>query len=200
MQPRVNLKPYSADRLDECVSLLAEAFVTSPLHRCAFGPERLDRNRTFFRIGLRNMFVGQSFVALEADNGAMCGYIHFNRWPHCLPAPEEVPRVVALHLLPLGEALPQVIRWFGRWCHRDPAEPHVHLGPIGVAPGKQRQGVGTMLMRHYIDHLEREKAAGYLETDRLENVRFYEKFGFSLQGEEELIGTSVWYMWRAADI
>ena len=106
---------------------------------------------------------------------------------------------MATQLQPLGEAIPKVIRWFGRWCRLDPEEPHVHLGPIGVAPDKQRQGVGTALMRCYIDYLEREKAAGYLETDRPENVEFYKKFGFSLRSREELIGTPVWYMWRAAN-
>jgi len=192
----VMLKKFSLDRLDDCVSLLADAFVTNALHRSAFGDDRLDQNRTFFRIGLRHMFIGQSFVAAE-EGGGVCGYVHFNSWPNCLPDPEELPRAVATQLQPLGEAIPQVIRWFGRWCRLDPAEPHVHLGPIGVAPEKQRQGVGTALMRCYIDHLERTKAAGYLETDRSENVEFYEKFGFVVQRHEQLIGAPVWYMWRS---
>jgi predicted N-acetyltransferase YhbS len=96
----------------------------------------------------------------------------------------------------LGEAAPKVIQWFGRWCHLDPDEPHVHLGPIGVAPQLQGQGVGTALMRCYIEHLEREKAAGYLETDRSENVEFYKRFGFVLRHEETVIGIPTWYMWR----
>ncbi|HXV78815.1 MAG TPA: GNAT family N-acetyltransferase, partial [Candidatus Binatia bacterium] len=146
----VTLKKFSADRLDDCVSLLAEAFVQNPLHRSAFGDNRLDQNRAFFRIGLRHMFIGSSFVALDARDGVPCGYVHFNAWPNCLPAPEELPYAVATQLQPLGEAIPQVIRWFGRWCHLDPAKPHVHLGPIGVAPERQRQGVGTALMRCYI--------------------------------------------------
>lgn len=53
-------------------------------------------------------------------------------------------------------------------------------------------------MRRYIEHLEGEKVAGYLETDRARNVEFYKKFGFVLQSSEELIGTPVWYMWRPA--
>ncbi|MGH7796660.1 MAG: GNAT family N-acetyltransferase [Candidatus Binatia bacterium] len=195
----VTLKTFSADRLDDCVSLLADAFVSNPLHRSAFGHDRLDQNRAFFRIGLRHMFIGRSFMALDDGDGVACGYVHFNAWPNCLPAPEELPRAVATQLQPLGEAIPQVIRWFGRWCRLDPAKPHVHLGPIGVAPNRQRQGVGTALMRCYIEHLEREKASGYLETDREGNVEFYKKFGFVLLRHEELIGTPVWYMWRPAD-
>jgi GNAT superfamily N-acetyltransferase len=190
------IKKYSADWVDDCVTTLANAFVTNPLHLCAFGPGRMDQNRLFFRIGLRHMFTGQSFVALM--DGELGGYVHFNAWPNCLPAPEEIPTVIATLLTPLGEAIPQVIRWFTRWCHVDPDEPHVHLGPIGVAPAMQGKGIGTALMDCYVGHLDRENSAGYLETDRAENVEFYKKFGFAVKSQEVLIGTPVWYMWRRA--
>ena len=192
----VLLKKYSAEYLEDCITVLGQAFVTNPLHLCAFGPGRIDQNRLFFRIGLRHMFIGQSFVALH--DGEVCGYVHFNPWPDCLPAPEQIPTAVATLLRPLGEAIPQVIRWFTRWCHHDPNNPHVHLGPIGVAPKMQGQGIGTALMARYVEHLRQEKAAGYLETDRWENVEFYKKFGFAVQADEELIGTPIWYMWRPA--
>ena len=188
------VKKYSADRLDDCVSVLADAFVTNPLHLAAFGPGRMDQNRLFFRIGLRQMFIGQAFIALV--DGAVGGYVHFNASPDCLPAPLTIPHAAATMLKPLGEAIPKVIKWFSRWCHLDPEEPHVHLGPIGVAPERQRQGIGTALMQRYVEYLDQQKAAGYLETDRPENVEFYKKFGFAVQREEELIGTLTWYMWR----
>jgi GNAT superfamily N-acetyltransferase len=190
----VLLRKYSAADLDNCVSVLADAFVTSPLHLSAFGEGHIDQNRRFFRLGLRNMFFGQASVALV--DGALCGYVHFNAWPYCLPAPEEIPKTAATLLKPLGEAVPKFVQWFARWCHLDPEEPHVHLGPIGVAPGMQRQGIGTALMNLYIEHLEQERTAGYLETDRYENVEFYKKFGFVVKHEEMIIGAPTWCMWR----
>jgi GNAT superfamily N-acetyltransferase len=190
----LTVKEYSAAYLDDCVSVLADAFVTNPLHLSAFGSGRLDQNRLFFRTGLRQMFIGPAFVALV--DGAVAGYVHFNASPRCLPAPEEIPTAMATVLQPLGESIPQLIRWFTRWCRLDPDEPHLHLGPIGVAPAKQGQGIGTALMRHYLEHLDRENAAGYLETDRRENVEFYGKFGFAVRHEEIIIGTPTWYMWR----
>jgi len=191
---RPTIQKNSAERLDTTVSLLAEAFVANPLHISAFGPQRIDQNRSFFRIGLRHMFTGQAFVALADDK--VRGYIHFNASPNCLPAPEEIPLVVTTLLKPLGEAIPQIIKWFARWCHLDPEEPHVHLGPIGVAPDAQGQGIGTALMYRYIEHLKQEQTAGYLETDRLSNIEFYKKFGFVVQREEQIIGTPTWSMWR----
>ena len=188
------IQSYTAEQLDSTVSMLAAAFVTNPLHICAFGPQRVDQNRSFFRIGLRHMFTGQAFLALV--DGRVRGYLHFNPSPACLPAPEEIPLVATTLLKPLGEAIPRMIKWFARWCHLDPEEPHVHLGPIAVAPDAQRQGIGTALMKCYVSHLKRERAAGYLETDKPENVEFYEKFGFVVQHKEQLIGTATWYMWR----
>ena len=192
----IEIRKYSPGRLEDCVAVLAEAFATNPLHRSAFGPERFDLNRRFFRIGLRRMFVGQSYMALRND--AVCGYVHFNPSPYCLPAPEEVPAAVAPLLTPLGEALPQVIHWFARWCRLDPEDPHVHLGPLAVSPALQGQGIGSALMRCYVQHLEQQRLAGYLETDRPENVPFYEKFDFTVRHSENLNGTPTWYMWRPA--
>ena len=190
----VVLRKYSGADVDDCVSVLAAAFVSSPLHVSAFGDGRIDQNRRFFRLGLRRMFFGQAFVALV--DGALCGYVHFKAWPYCLPAPEEIPNAAATLLKPLGEAVPKFIQWFARWCRLDPQEPHVHLGPIGVAPGKQRQGIGTALMNRYIEQLEEERSVGYLETDRAENVEFYKKFGFVVKHEEVVIGTPTWYLSR----
>lgn len=188
------LRKYSRADVEDCVSVLADAFVSSPLHVSAFGNGRIDQNRRFFRLALRNMFFGQAFTALE--DGALCGYVHFRAWPYCLPEPEEIPNAAATLLTPLGEAVPKFIQWFARWCHLDPQEPHVHLGPIAVAPGKQRQGIGTELMNRYIAELEQERSLGYLETDRIENVEFYKRFGFVVKHEEVVIGTPTWYMSR----
>ena len=190
----LEVKKFSAARLDECVEMLANAFVTNPLHLSAFGAGRTDQSRLFFRIGLRHMFFGQAYIALV--DGAVSGYMHFNTAPDCLPLPEEIPLAAATTLRPLGEAIPKVIRWYSRWCHLDPAEPHIHLGPIGVDPNRQRRGIGSALMARYIEQLEQEKTAGYLETDRPENVEFYKKFGFSVKHEEQIIGAPTWTMWR----
>ena len=38
--------------------------------------------------------------------------------------------------------------------------------------------------------------AAYHETDRPENIKFYERFGFQVIGEEMIIDFPNWYMWR----
>ena len=191
------VEKYSAARIDSTVSVLAEAFVTNPLHVSAFGPQRMDQNRLFFRIGLRHMFTSYAFVALL--DGTVHGYMHFAASPSCLPPPEQIPAAAATLFEPLGHAVPRIVQWFSTWCRLDPEEPHAHLGPIGVSPDAQGRGIGTALMNRYIEHLEQERLAGYLETDRRENVDFYKGFGFVVQREEQLIGVPTWYMWRAQE-
>jgi ribosomal protein S18 acetylase RimI-like enzyme len=190
----VMVEKYSPRRSESVITILADAFVTNPLLVSAFGRHSIEHSRLFFRFGLRNMFKGEAFVALV--DGEVCGYIHFISSPGCLPAAEEIPAVMANLLNLIGDAKPRVIEWFARWCRLDPDAPHLHLGPIGVSPEMQSRRVGTALMSRYIERLEHDKIAGYLETDRPENVKFYEKFGFQVAREEELIGTPTWYMWR----
>lgn len=194
---RMLIEKYSASMIEPTVSILANAFVSNPLHTSSFGPAALEQNRLFFRIGLRHMFTGSAFVAV--NDGEIRGYIHFNAFPQCLPPPEEIPAAVATLFKPLGEAIPKIVQWFSRWCHVDPNRPHVHLGPLGVSPTAQGSGIGTALMNVYIDHLTKKHAAGYLETDRAENVEFYKKFGFVVAREESIIGAPIWYMWRDRD-
>jgi GNAT superfamily N-acetyltransferase len=188
------VEKYSAKRMDATVSLLADAFVTNPLHISAFGPQRIDQNQLFFRIALQHMFNAHTFVALV--DGEVRGYMHFAASPACVPPPEQIPDAATTLFKSLGEALPRVVEWFATWCQLDPEEPHAHLGPIGVSPKAQGQGIGTALMNRYLEHLKQARVAGYLETDRPENVEFYKRFGFVVQHEQELIDTPTWYMWR----
>ena len=68
------IEKYSAEKLESVLSVLADAFVANPLHISAFGRNRIDQNRLFFRIGLRHMFVGPAFVAME--DSLVRGYVH----------------------------------------------------------------------------------------------------------------------------
>ena len=39
---------------------------------------------------------------------------------------------------------------------------------------------------------------GYLETDKPDNVRFYERFGYEVVGEQPVLGVPNWFMRRPA--
>ena len=62
--------------------------------------------------------------------------------------------------------------------------------------GKQGRGIGSAMMRAFCDRVDRDHALAYLETDKPENVGFYEKSGFETVGEANVIGTPNWFMRR----
>ena len=192
----LSIESYVPARLEATVSVLASAFVANPLHVRAFGAHQLGRNRLFFRIGVQHMLSGNTFIALAG--GEVAGFLHFTSSPDCLPSPDKMPTVIGHLFKPLGAALPDLVEWFTRWSRLDPDVPHVHLGPLAVAPAAQRQGIGSALMTRYIRYLEEQQAAGYLETDRAQNIEFYQHFGFVVRREERLLETRTWYLWRPA--
>jgi ribosomal protein S18 acetylase RimI-like enzyme len=88
--------------------------------------------------------------------------------------------------------------WGGEWARRDPAEPHWHLGPVAVDPDSQGQGIGGAMLADFCARMDGHGALVYLETDKSENVRFYEKFGFAVAAQGEVLGVPNWFMSRPA--
>jgi hypothetical protein len=48
--------------------------------------------------------------------------------------------------------------------------------------------------------MDDDRALSYLETDKSENVRFYEKFGFTVNAEAKILGIPNWFMSRSPRI
>jgi GNAT superfamily N-acetyltransferase len=70
---------------------------------------------------------------------------------------------------------------------------------IGVDPPRQGQGIGSALMRPQLEKADGARLPCYLETDRPEDVVFYEKHGFAVV-EKLTVDDSppFWTMARAA--
>ena len=78
-----------------------------------------------------------------------------------------------------------------------PVEPHWYLGVLGVDGFAQSRGVGAALLSRWLAGVDRDGMPAYLETDSEGNVRFYERAGFSLEGETSILGVRTWRMKRA---
>lgn len=86
--------------------------------------------------------------------------------------------------------------WHTEWAHHEPNRQHWHLGPIGVLPSHQGLGIGSMLMERFCKEVDACRAEAYLETDVDKNVRFYQKFGFTVISESKIFGVKNRYMLR----
>lgn len=87
-------------------------------------------------------------------------------------------------------------RLMREWEKRDPHERHWHVGPIGVEPALQGMSVGSQMLQSLCVEMDDRADLAYLETDKPENVRLYEKFGFVVTSEADIIGVHCWFMLR----
>jgi ribosomal protein S18 acetylase RimI-like enzyme len=193
---QISINGLPPDREDEAARVLARAFVTNPLHVSVFGPNQIAANEAFFKIGLTAM-KGSKLVAV--DGPRILGVIHWVHFPNCqFSATEKLKMVPAMVK---GFGLRSALRvgiWLSVWSKHDPAEPHSHLGPIGVSPEAQGHRIGRQLMERYCAELDRIATLGYLETDRPGNVDFYKKFGFAVTGTASIEGVVNYFMRRNA--
>lgn len=190
----INLITLESERNEQASRLLARAFVTNPLHVAVFGPGRIDANEAFFRTGLTVM-KGPKLLAVDGEQ--MLGLIHWVDSASCQISTAEKLRLIPAMIRGFG--VPSAIRvgnWLSAWSQRDPHEHHCHLGPIGVSPGAQGQGVGRKLMEHYCGELDRQGSLGYLETDRPGNVEFYRRFRFEVTSTASVQGVTCYFMAR----
>ncbi|MBY9006073.1 MAG: GNAT family N-acetyltransferase [Candidatus Lokiarchaeota archaeon] len=69
---------------------------------------------------------------------------------------------------------------------------------FGVSDVYQGKGFGGKILRAIIDRSEKEGKSLYLETETVENVKFYEKFGFKVMKEIRLpeLDLPMWEMVR----
>jgi ribosomal protein S18 acetylase RimI-like enzyme len=108
-----------------------------------------------------------------------------------------IPRGVLLPLLTLGpDALARTSRWGEAGLQNHPSEPHQHVELVAVEAGLQGLGIGSMMMEELCREMDEVAVMGYLETDKEENLRFYEKFGFEVTDEWVALDTASWSMKR----
>lgn len=69
-----------------------------------------------------------------------------------------------------------------------PAYPHWYLPWLGVAPGRQGEGLGGELLRGCLETVDADALPAYLETPNPRTVPFYERHGFVVTGTAQAGG------------
>lgn len=78
-----------------------------------------------------------------------------------------------------------------------PTEPHAYLFVLGARPERQGEGLGSALIRHVTERLDRQGTAAYLEATCEDNRRLYARHGFADVGVIRLPeGPPLFRMWR----
>jgi ribosomal protein S18 acetylase RimI-like enzyme len=206
------IAPLAPARRTAAANVLARAFRDNPINRAVVGEgeaKRLRANRAGLRCSLAACD-GRSLtlVASEAKTDA--------KNPRIDSIDLEHPRAVLMALppgafpLPPPSLLAQLRIWIGqgrrvaeRWAQvyrsladAHPDTPHWYLSLLGVDPAHQGRGLGRSLLESWLQSVDCEAAASYLETDREQNLAFYRRAGFDVRSEIRVLGIDVWCMWR----
>lgn len=200
----ITIESMQAADTAEAAAVLGDAFLSNP-NSVAIWRRQGDRERrkqaAIFR--LMKLTRPKSRVLIARDAGRIVGVLNMAPWPSCQMTGREtaalVPRMMAIvGSSMLRGAMSRAATLQKVWAAHDPREAHWHLGPVGVVTAMQGRGTGTRLMQRFCQLVDEDHGPAYLETDRPENVPFYERFGFQVVGEAKIHDVPNWFMWRDA--
>ena len=142
--------------------------------------------------------LGDARVAGVRRGGCVLGVAGALRPGHCIDAmlPEDVRTPDAPS--PDATDAARFLYSGSIMAAHDLAEPHWHVGPVGVEPGFQGMGLGRAAMRLLCDEFDEHRRLAWLETDKPENVRFYIGLGFEIVEEAPMLASNFWFMRREA--
>lgn len=196
------IEPLAPRLQREAAEVLARAFRDNPLNVAVLGPDpqrRLRANRAAMRelvpLALRHGAV------LCATAQGRCAGVLMGAPPFRYPFP--APSLPALVASWLRQGMRARARWALVFRHLDarhPREPHWYVAALGVDPDAQRRGFGRALIGALAARADADGVFSYLETDRPENVAFYEAAGYAVEGESCCLGVRMWHMRRAARV
>ena len=180
--------------------MLARAFCGNPLNRAVVRSEDPDRcfraNRHSMRVLLPMAHLHGQVLVATLDGEVAGGLVAIPPGRCPLPPPPLMDRLCFL----MRQRWSVARRWevvFETLDALHPVEPHWYLGALGVDRFAQSRGVGAALLSRWLAGVDRDGMPAYLETDSEGNVRFYERAGFSPDGETSILGVPAWRMKRA---
>jgi len=189
---------FDASETEEVLDVLARGMRDNPVHVAAFG-EDPERRRRRFRGLMAAAFSIRDFshtLVARREDGVIVGVCGMMPPGNCLPDFRQRLRLLPT-LLSIGpRAVGRTMHWLGVWEKHDPEERHWHLGPLAVDAHLQGMGVGSRMMQVFCAQMDAAREDAYLETDKPENVRFYERFGYRVVGEQEVLGVTNYFMLR----
>lgn len=178
------------DELQQSATVLSIAMLNNPLHVAVFQADGESE-----RIQIEQMFISlftelPEIVFVAKEHGKIIGVMRMKscrgrKEPDKPEGPQDLDQLSWRKYL-----------WHKEWGRHEPSNQHWHLGPIGVLPEYQGQGIGSQLMKRFCREVDANQASAYLETDLDRNVVFYAKFGFRIVNTSLIFDVENRYMLR----
>lgn len=195
----LDIHELTNDELPAAAAVLGRGMRDNPIHVRVFGDDPARREAALTRFFLPVLrTIPKKGVVLGAYRGdALVGVCAMTEPGRCRPTTGEKLRLVPGLLMHEGRAtVNAILQWTGAWGKHDPKTPHWHLGPVAVDRAAQGNGIGGALLAAFTRRMDERRVESYLETDKHENVGFYARHGFTITGEESILGVPTWYMAR----
>jgi ribosomal protein S18 acetylase RimI-like enzyme len=197
VSPIVDVRDLARADHSTAVGVLARGMRDNPLHVAAFGDDPERRRRSLERMFTTLFRVSSAQTPIGAfDGDVLVGLTGIAPPGTCQPTPAQRLRFIPGMVAVGPRTAARLASWLKVWAAHDPDEPHSHLGPLAVDAHLQGKGIGSSILGEYCRRLDADRGVGYLETDKPENVRLYERHGFVVTGEAPVIGVTNWFMRR----
>jgi ribosomal protein S18 acetylase RimI-like enzyme len=198
------LRELEKSDLNGAAQLLGRGMCDNPVNVCAFGIENRERRvramSRFFLPVLEGLY-RRGLIVGAFNDAKLVGVCGMARPRICQPRTMEKFRVLPNVVLANPIVAPlRVLNWVGEWARRDPKEPHWHLGPVSVDSGLRGVAIGGAMLTRFCAAMDEKRELAYLETDKSENVHFYQRFGFSVIAEGKVLGITNWFMLRSSPV
>jgi GNAT superfamily N-acetyltransferase len=200
MMNGIKIRELNRGDLNQAVQILGRGMCNNPSNIRTFAiSDAEQRSRAlarFFVPVLLGLYRRGVIYGAFRDEG-MVGVCGIARPGFCQPTFLEKLSVVPA-VTPCNSILTayRVSKWASEWARHDPPKLHWHIGPVAVEPVAQQKGVGSAMLAAVCLHMDAYGSVSYLETDRTDNVRFYQNFGFVVLEQGKVLGVSTWYMSR----
>lgn len=203
MSQQSNIQLISRQQRDESIAVTSRAFWPDPLFGffARSAEQELRLLPIFLGALLRDCFHhGQVWGAVETER-----VIGSASWLPPRATPRSRPREIRIYAacaraLLKGRNRVTGIKLLGAVEDAHPSEPHWYLALLGVDPKFQGRGCGRALLEPVLARCDTRIEPAYLETQKPENLPFYERFGFRVLKEISVPGSPpVWLMWRDPD-
>jgi GNAT superfamily N-acetyltransferase len=200
MDLSIEIRALTSKEKPDAVRILARGMRDNPLHVRAF--DAAAEHRVHLLESMFGAVVGQ-----QLSRGSLLGAFRDGELVGVggMMPPGQCPaglsgKFATLSALVLGSGLGnshRVLQWLSDWAATDASVEHWHLGPMVVEPRLRGQGIGTALLRECCRRIDADGSAAYLENDKAENLPLFERFGFQVAEEHEVLGVRNWFMLRA---
>jgi GNAT superfamily N-acetyltransferase len=203
MTEQSSIQLISRQQRDESIAVTSRAFWPDPLFGFFAKSQEQERRLLPIFLGalLRDCFHhGQVWGALENERVVgSASWLPPGATPRSTLREFRIYAACARALL-TGRNRVTGIRLLSAVEDEHPSEPHWYLALLGVDPSLQGHGYGRALLQPVLTKCDTRIEPAYLETQKPENLPFYERFGFRVLNEISVPGSPpVWLMWRDPD-